>query len=87
MRDDLAGPFNVGSPRPVRNRDFARALAHALRRPALFPVPRFLLRLGFAEFADEALLASQRMVPQRLIDAGFVFEHPEIQTALKALLR
>lgn len=86
-RDDLAGPFNVGSPQPVRNRGFARALAHALRRPALFPMPRFVLRLGFAEFADEALLASQRMVPKRLIDAGFELEHPEIQTALKALLR
>lgn len=85
-RDDLAGPFNIGSPQPVRNRDFALALAHALRRPALFPVPRFVLRLGFAEFADEALLASQRMVPERLAHAGFALKHPEIESALRALL-
>lgn len=86
-RNDLAGPFNVGSPHPVTNREFARSLAHALHRPALFPVPGFVLRLGFAEFADEALLASQRMVPQRLVDAGFALKQPEIETALQALLR
>jgi len=85
-RDESSGAFNIGSPHPVTNREFARALGEALHRPAVFPVPRFVLRIAFPEFADEGLLASQRMTPKRLTDAGFGFEHPEIGNALHALL-
>ena len=85
-RDDLAGPFNGSSPNPVTNRDFTRALAHAVHRPALLPVPGAALRLIFGELADEALLASQRVLPQRLLQAGFVFADEEIGATLRALL-
>lgn len=86
-RDDLSGAFNLTSPKPVTNRTFTRALARAVSRPALFPVPKTALRLAYGAMADEGLLSSNRAVPQRLQQAGFAFENEEIQTTLQALLR
>ena len=57
-----------------------------LRRPAILPVPRFALRAALGEFADEGLLASQRLLPRRLEECGFQFRHPELEPALRALL-
>jgi uncharacterized protein (TIGR01777 family) len=85
-RDDQAGPFNAVAPHPVRNADFARALGAALGRPAIVPVPGFLLELLFGEMAREALLAGQRAVPARLSDAGFAFRDPDLLPALRRLL-
>ncbi len=82
--DALHGPVNVTSPEPVTNRQFTRALAHAVRRPALLPVPSFVLRLALGAMADEMLLASIRAVPKKLIDAGFSFRHPQVDQALLA---
>ncbi|HEX2078870.1 MAG TPA: TIGR01777 family oxidoreductase [Longimicrobium sp.] len=87
LRDErLRGPVNAiaGS---VRNAEFTDALARALRRPALFPVPSFGLRAVFGEMADEALLASQRAEPARLREIGHVFHHPTLDAALNAALR
>lgn len=86
-RDDLTGPFNLVAPQPVRNRDFTRAVARAVHRPALLPAPKVALRLAFGQMADETVLASQRAVPQRLEHAGFCFEDKEIGAALAGLLR
>jgi uncharacterized protein (TIGR01777 family) len=83
----LAGACNCVAPGPVTNEDFTRALAGALHRPALLPVPAFALRLAVGEMADAALLASCRAVPARLLASGFRFAHPEIAGALRALLR
>lgn len=82
----LAGPINFVAPNPVTSAEFARALGHAVHRPAVFPAPAFALRLAFGEMADEALLASQRAVPKRLLDAGFDFQYPEIEEALRAAI-
>lgn len=84
--ETLSGSFNVTAPRPVTNRTFTHALAHAVHRPALLPVPATALRLAFGAMADEALLASCRAVPQRLQQAGFTFEDLEIEATLAALL-
>ena len=83
----LTGPVNIVSPDPATNRTFTKALGHALHRPELAPVPATLLRFLFGDFADETLLASTRAVPQKLIEAGFQFEHPDLQTALEAILQ
>jgi hypothetical protein len=83
----LAGPINLTAPHPVRNAEFTRALGHQLKRPALLPVPGAALRLAFGQMADEALLASARVVPQKLTAAGFSFAHPAIGQALAAALR
>ena len=86
-RDDLSGAFNVTAPQPVTNLGFTQALAAAVHRPALFPVPPIALRLAFGEMADGALLASQNAIPAKLERAGFTFQDREIRTALQALLR
>lgn len=76
------GPYNVVAPGIVRQADFARAFGKALKRPAVLPVPAFALKLGFGELADEALLASNRVAPDRLQKAGFRFAYPELAPAL-----
>lgn len=83
----LSGPVNLSSPNPVTNADFTRALARQLGRPAFFAVPAFALRLAFGEMANEALLASARVVPARLQSAGFQFAQPSIDEALAAALK
>lgn len=83
---DLAGPINLASPHPVTNSDFTRELGRAVHRPAIVPAPAFALRLAFGEMADEALLASTRAVPKRLLDAGFQFAHPMLAQAFAAAL-
>lgn len=84
--ESLAGPVNLVSPAPVRQRDFARALGRALHRPALLPAPAFALRLLLGEMADAALLASAAVHPGRLEAAGFTWRHPRLDDALAAVL-
>ena len=81
-RPDLQGVFNLTAPTPARQKDFSKALGRAMCRPALAPAPSPILRLFLGEFASE-VLASRRAVPQRLLDAGFTFEHPELEEALQ----
>jgi uncharacterized protein (TIGR01777 family) len=83
---ELAGPVNVTAPQPVSNAEFTRALGSVLHRPALLPAPALMLRLVFGEMAQEALLASQRALPSRLVHAGFRFAHPKVEAALAAAL-
>jgi len=89
LLDDPAtrGPVNLTAPNPVTNAQFTKALANAVSRPALFTVPKFAVRLAFDGLGDEELLASRRVLPQRLLDAGFRFNTPELQPALTQLLR
>ena len=85
-REDIAGPVNVVAPHPVTNREFTHALGRVLRRPTLLPVPAVLLRAVFGELADDALLASARVEPARLLQSGYAFRLPEIEGALRALV-
>jgi uncharacterized protein (TIGR01777 family) len=81
----VSGPLNAVAPHPVENRIFTQALAGVLNRPAFFPVPAFALKLLFGEMA-EVVLASQRVMPQKGLQAGFEFEWPELRPALRDLL-
>ncbi|MEM8933278.1 MAG: TIGR01777 family oxidoreductase [Acidobacteriota bacterium] len=78
----LDGPVNATSPNPARNREFTRALGRAMRRPAVIPAPAFGLRLAFGEMADETLLASQRAMPERLLESGYRFRFADLDAAL-----
>jgi uncharacterized protein (TIGR01777 family) len=78
----LAGPVNAVAPEPVTNREFTRALARAVRRPALLPFPAFAARLALGEMADELLLASMRVEPARLLADRFPFRHATLTAAL-----
>ena len=84
--DDVRGSYNVVAPGIVRQGDFAQSLGGALGRPALFPVPKFALKIALGELAN-ALTASQRCVPERTLAAGFTFEHPDLEPALKHALQ
>ena len=84
--DQLEGTVNATSPNPVTNKEFAKVLAGILRRPALLPVPKPVVRLMFGEMGDGLLLGSQCAVPRRLEAAGYAFRHPELLSALVHVL-
>lgn len=81
-----SGPVNAVAPNPVRNAELTQALARAVRRPALLPVPAFALRALLGELADE-LLGSRRAIPQRAAELGFRFAVETLDRALEAELR
>lgn len=85
LNDRLSGPVNVTAPEPVTNADYASTLGRVLRRPALLPAPAPAVRLALGEFAGE-LLGGQRVLPGRLLEAGFEFEQPELEGALRHVL-
>jgi uncharacterized protein (TIGR01777 family) len=80
--DSVEGPVNLVGPDPVRNAEFTAELARALHRPALLPAPAFGLRLALGQFADEGVLLSQRVVPEKLTTSGYRFEHADLPSAL-----
>jgi uncharacterized protein len=85
INGSVYGAINVVSPEPLRNADFTRTLAGAMHRFAVLPAPGFALRLALGEMAD-ALLGSQRAVPQRLEQLGYRFRHAKLTSALAAVL-
>jgi len=82
---EITGPVNFTAPHPVRNRELTRALGEVLHRPTFFKAPEFMVRLALGEFGD-TLLTGQKVFPKRLQDAGFEFNFPTIDAALKDLL-
>lgn len=82
----VSGPVNLVAPNPVPNEYLTVALSNELHRPAILPVPKFVLRLLFGEMADGAILASQRVTPARLEQSGFTFELPTVERALAQIL-
>jgi NAD dependent epimerase/dehydratase family enzyme len=70
----------------VTNRDFARTIGRVLGRPAVAPLPAVVVRLLFGEMGEALLLAGQRVLPARLEAAGFRFQHPDLETALRCEL-
>jgi uncharacterized protein (TIGR01777 family) len=83
----LSGPINLTAPEPVTNTAFTKALGRALGRPTFLPaVPGFVLKMIKGEFGT-LLLNGQRVVPKKLVDAGFRFQFPAIQDALSDLLK
>jgi hypothetical protein len=86
LEHDLAGPVNLTAPGPATNAVFTKALGRALHRPTVLPVPSFAPKLLFgSELVEALLLEGQRVLPERLEQAGFEFEHPEIEGALAAI--
>ncbi len=83
--ENLSGPVNASAPNPVRNSEFTKELAKALKRPAIFTVPAFALRIMLGEFS-RAVLGSQKVLPTKLQAISFQFRKPDIGTALKDLV-
>lgn len=82
----VSGPVNMTAPNPVTNAEFTKALAGVLKRPAILPVPGFATRLAFGEFAEDGILASARVEPEKLVEAGFQFGYLDIKSSLSNLL-
>lgn len=86
VTERLHGPVNLVAPQPVTNQAFTTMLGRVLHRPTMAPVPAFALRLLLGELADCALLASARVQPTQLVEAGYAFRYPELEAALRHLL-
>lgn len=83
--DRVSGPVNVVAPNPVTNAEFTHELGHALHRPAVATIPGFALKLAYGEMGEAVLLASQRVAPHALEQAGFPFKHALLPEALKQI--
>jgi uncharacterized protein (TIGR01777 family) len=87
LTDDIAGPVNHTAPNPVTNADFAATLGRVLHRPTFLPTPSFGPKLVLGELAGELLFASKRVMPEKLDRDGFSFGQPELEPALRDVLR
>ena len=85
LEHPITGPVNLTTPNPVTNQEFTAALAQAMKRPALFPAPAIALKIALGGFSSE-ILGSKKVLPNALIDAGFVWDYPHITSALTALI-
>jgi uncharacterized protein (TIGR01777 family) len=85
-RKNMNGTFNLTAPQPLPNKSFSRELGKLLRRPSWFPIPGLFLKVFLGKMAEETILASQRVSPVRLEEAGYKFVYPELTGALTDLL-
>jgi hypothetical protein len=82
----VSGPLNLASPQPVTNAAFTRALAASLRRPGFLHAPAFMLRTLLGDLANEMLLVSQRVLPEKALSLGYRFQFTDLQAALAQVL-
>ena len=80
---ELTGPFNLTSPNPVSQETFARTLAKIMHRPLFLKIPAVVVKLLFGEMGEYLLLQGQRVLPKRIAEAGYQFQHPQLDDALK----
>jgi uncharacterized protein (TIGR01777 family) len=85
LENNISGPVNITSPKPVTNQEFTSALARAMHRPALFPAPAIALKIALGGFSSE-ILGSKKVMPHALTEAGFSWDYPYITSALTALI-
>jgi len=84
--NELSGPVNAVAPQSVTNAEFTRTLGRVLGRPTILPLPAFAARLALGEMADELLLASTRVAPDKLHRTGYEFVYSDLEAALRAYL-
>ena len=77
-----SGAYNLSAPKPLTNKEFSKKLGTVLRRPAFLPTPAFILKLAFGEMST-TILSGVRAEPRRLLDAGYSFQFPDAESALK----
>jgi hypothetical protein len=82
----LRGPVNLTAPTPVTQRAFAKTLGRVLRRPAIGRAPAWVMRTVVGDLADEVMLASSRVEPERLLAAGYRFRTADLESALRHML-
>jgi uncharacterized protein len=82
--ENIRGAVNLSSPNPATNEEFTKTLGEVLYRPTILPLPEFAVSMLFGEMGDALLLDSTKMIPKRLMDAGFEYKYPELKAALEA---
>ena len=87
VTESLSGPVNITSPHASTNYEFTKALGHVLGRPTIVPMPAFAAKLALGEMAEALLLSSCRVKPSKLVESGYEFKHPDLEAALRALLK
>jgi NAD dependent epimerase/dehydratase family enzyme len=85
--EDRSGAYNATAPNPATNAELSKALGRALGRPAVMPVPKLAMKARFGSELGEVITGGQRATPRRAIDGGFEFAHPDLEPALRSLLR
>jgi hypothetical protein len=89
-RDEIDGVVNIASPNPLRNREFMKALREAWGSRIGLPAASWMLEIGtvfFLRSETELVLKSRRVIPGRLVEAGFQFQFPEWESAAQHLVR
>jgi len=84
--ESLFGPVNAVAPEAATNHDLTKTLGKVLSRPTIFPMPAFAARLALGEMADALLLSSARVSPMKLIESGYTFKYPSLESALRHVL-
>ncbi len=82
----ITGAVNLASPNPITNKDFSSALGKTIHRPSIFPVPAYILKMMLGEMS-EMLLGGQKVIPEKLLRAGYKFSYPNLTAALNSLLK
>ncbi|MEH6457917.1 MAG: TIGR01777 family oxidoreductase [Cocleimonas sp.] len=80
--ESIKGAINGTAPQPVINKVFSKTLGKVLKRPAIFPMPAFVVKILFGQMGEELLLSGQRVVPEKLTQAGYEFIYPQLENAL-----
>lgn len=84
---NLNGAFNLTAPEPVTNKVFTHELAKILKRPTVLVLPNFIVKMMFGEMAESLLLKGQKVIPEKLLNAGFSFKFNKLAYALKNILQ
>jgi uncharacterized protein (TIGR01777 family) len=84
--DNLKGAINGTSPNPVINQVFTKTLGTALKRPTIFPMPKMVVQLLMGQMGEELLLAGKRVLPRKILDAGYNFQYKKLENALKDVI-
>ncbi|GAA0398754.1 TIGR01777 family oxidoreductase [Cocleimonas flava] len=85
-QESIIGAINGTAPVPVTNKEFSKTLGKVLKRPAIFPMPEFVVKLLFGQMGEELLLAGQRVVPEKVTQAGYRFKYANLESALRDIV-
>ena len=84
--ETVKGPINGTAPKPVTNKVFSKTLGKSLKRPAIFPMPAFVVKMLFGQMGEELLLSGKRVVPEKIVEAGYEFKYSQLEKALKDIV-
>jgi len=82
----VSGPVNATAPKPVSNAQFSASLGAVLNRPAVLPMPGFMVKLLFGEMGEELLLQGQYVLPNKLLASGYLFQYSDLEKALQQII-